>query len=237
MVSGYCGVRKMKKEKKKENKYIYDTVGGGKHALIDSASSIPSSLLEMSLNGGSNGEHRGAPITSAAKSLGRLQAHMEDGIDTPEKLNDDTAWSLVPGIGAYRNERRHIYVDNKLSGGKNTHKSRIAELLGGRVSSVIPLILGSIAGSYALNRFTNPPAELATAHRFAGAGLGALITGLGLLGVNGIGRAAGFLRDRRTDAEHKDYLENGPILGQYLIPGVASYYRGRRARMAKNILG
>ena len=52
-----------------------------------------------------------------------------------------------------------------------------------------------------------------------------------------IARLAGLLKDRRTDEEHADYLKNGPLVSQYLIPGVASYQRGRRARMAGNILG
>lgn len=225
----------MKKEKQSE--FIYDRVGGGSSSFIDSASSIPAVILESGLNRDHEGRPVGAPLSSAASTWGKIQAHLSEEPITEEKLRSASTFSLIPGVGDNRNELRHIYVDNKLSKGKNKHKSRLAEILGSRTSAIAPIVLATIAGALLKDSIIPGDRVTDTGRTLLSGLLGAGVMGLGLMGVNGVSRLVGLAKNRRTDAEHAKYLSEGPVLAQYIVPGMASYYRGRRARMAGNVLG
>ena len=215
------GLKKIAKDgdkSKNKSKNPYDEVGGGKVALGESASELAVPAI-LSMN----------PLIYPAKalsgdsgSLGGLLAHVVKEGDDKTGLSDYSGWSFIPGVGGYRNAKRDMYVDRKLSKGYNVHRSSLAEMLGIGTSGLLAGGLGASVGG------------------LIGGKRGALIGGASLLGAstlaNLIGRVAGLIRNKKTADEHAEYLKNGSLAAQYLLPGVASYHRARRAKMSGNYL-
>ena len=205
--------------KSASTKNMYDGIGGEPATLdgvADGIGTIASTALLP-----------GVGLTSMS-SLPLISHLVEDG-NSKEGLDKATPLSLIPGVGGYRNERRHMYVDNKLSKGKNIHKSRLAEKIG-VITSLLPLTLlgglvgGLTGGGEARERFKRILTGM-------GAGLGVSLLPSSIAGITGL------LKDRRTDEEHRKYLDDGPVLSQYFIPGVAAYNNARRRKMMRSLVG
>lgn len=166
----------------------------------------------------------GLSVLSDLSGIDRLLPHKRQWPVSKEY----SASSLMPGsAGAYRDEARHIKVDDKLSGGKNKHKTRLSEVFGTLTSTVPAAILGGILMYTVSKLYNESPRE-----NMYSLGMGATGSALGALALGAAGKLGGLLLSKgRTREEHKKYLEKS-VLPNYLIPGVAGVNLGIRGKTA-----
>ena len=154
------------------------------------------------------------PISGIGSIIGAL--------DTPaseeERADMDRSalrGALLPGVGAYRTERR---MKGLLTNDKGNTPHYWAQKFAPTLQSIgLPLILGGIG--YSIPYMAGARYDKALNKGFAtGAGIGA---GIGLLSNLGGAIGAGLTR-RRTAKEQKDYA-NSSSLKDWLVPGHATY--------------
>lgn len=160
--------------------------------------------------------------------LGHVAASNSELTDKgKEWLKDYNLLSAVPGVYRYKQSLRDSYVDSKLSGGTNKHRTALSELLGSTVSVAgVSGLLGSLALAL-MSRKLNGNWSKAWDSAKLGYKLGLGIGSIGSLGTYIVGRS---LVKRRTNKEHAEYLTKS-VIPNYIIPGLSSYNRGRRQAM------
>lgn len=214
--------------------FAYNTLGSGAIGLsglsnpfvgsgLGAASGIAGSLIA--------GVNAGTPGDIAARLI-KLPIKKE----SLKKGNPLTAIPFIGNhiVGPYRDAMRDMHVDRKLSGGDNVQKSRVAELYGGFGNALLSAVIGGLLSGAGLWAHGKLSGQQLTAHDIGEfAGYGAL-AGAGLSGASSvIGKAIGLLNKKKTNKEHADYLKRS-VLAHWLVPGVAGYHAGRRAKMKGN---
>ena len=158
----------------------------------------------------------GGPTGKGLGSIGHLIAYAKS--DPKNSVNPDAGArlsSFIPGVGGYRTAMADRTVDEILSKGKRSRSAAASERFGGILNS---LIWGGVG-----------TAVLPVVGTAAGLGISSLANIAGYLG--------GYARKPRTAKEHADYLaDDNLVLKNLLIPGRASYQRGRRARQRYNAI-
>lgn len=140
------------------------------------------------------------------------------GDNTSTKDYDDSALGYVPGISAYRVQRRRAEAA-KLLGADKTQQ--VNQFLGGLTGTLLGGGIGGGAGALlgkAIGDASNVE-DGGTAGALMGAGIGAAT---GAIAPHLIAGLAALIKRRRTAAEQKEYEQNGGV-GNYLIPGMATY--------------
>lgn len=250
--NAYNALRKVAAEK---GGSAYDEVSENQASLKESLPSAIYNTLGAGALGGLAGfrdPFAGVGLGAASGLAGSLIAGVNSGTpgdiaarliklpikkESLKKGNPLTALPFIGNqiVGPYRDAMRDMHVDRKLSGGKNVQKSRVAELYGGVGNAVIAAVLGGLlsgAGLWAHGKLTGQRLTSHDISEFAGY---SALASAGLSGLSSVvGRAIGLLKEKKTDKEHADYLKNS-VLAHWLVPGVAGYHAGRRARMKGNI--
>ena len=206
-------------------KSSYDDVTGG--SLTSLGESLPQYAYDGIVSSGATLVPQAvAPVPTLGGSIAHL-VNSGKNVDV-ESLKKFSPVAFAPFAGSYRNALRDMYVDNKLSGGKNIHKNVLSERFGGATSSALASTVGALAG------LPFGP---------TGASIGA-ITGLSTGGLgNLVGKLTGMIKgtslkdQNKLDEAHAKYLNDSSAAWKnYLIPGMAAYNSGRRAIMKGNPL-
>lgn len=158
----------------------------------------------------------GGPVGRGFGTLGHLLAYTNS--DPKNSINPDAGArlsSFIPGVGGYRTALADRAIDEILSKGKRSRSAVISERFGGLINSLIWSGIGT--------------AVLPCIGTMAGLGISSLANAGGYLG--------GYAGKARTAKEHSDYLsDDNLVLKNLLIPGRASYQKGRRARQRYNAI-
>ena len=147
------------------------------------------------------------------------------GFESDRSPNSSIA-SIVPGVAGYNTVQRRRQVDRKRSGGKRDRSAQLHELAGNITNSLLLSLLGAGAGA-GIGYLTSSE-DATNRERMQNLGLGALIGGIGGAGTGlltqGAGSLIGLLAANKKERE--EYLKNGGMWKNYLIPGYAGYQSG-----------
>lgn len=165
----------------------------------------------------------GAGIGALANTAGELTAM----IGPAEKQDAvDNAYSLLPGVAAYRQAHRRRLMDIQRSGGKRDRSAQLHEMAGSITNNLLLALIGAgIGGAYGY--YTGEGAQRKS--RAFDAALVGGVTGLstGVLSQL-IGSIPGALS---TDKKRREeYLKGDNMWKNYMIPGYAGYQTGAGAR-------
>ena len=197
--------------------------------------SLIATQLSYPLHGNANLWSVVAPAIAGTNTLGGVLGHIATKgkklTDAQrELLRQPTNLSILPGVGSYRDALRDSYVDDKLSGGTNKHRTGLSELLGGATA---PLLFGGLTALAvpAIGALVGGVKDWSDARDGASSGFKIGLGAAGLLSAISylIGKR---LAGKRTNEEHRKYLEKS-VLANYIIPGVATYNRGRRRALSE----
>ena len=165
----------------------------------------------------------GLGIGVLANTTGQLSAMI--GSAKKQDAVDD-AYSLIPGVAAYRQAHRRRLADIERSGGKRDRSAQLHELAGSITNTLLLGLLGAgIGGAYGYytgegaNRKSNA-FDTALLGGVAGLGTGALSQAIGT--IPGV-----FSTDKKR---REEYLKGDNMWKNYMIPGYAGYQTGAGAR-------
>lgn len=176
------------------------------------------------------------PITSIPNAIGGVFGAIGPA---GSQSAGGSALSIIPGVPGFSMMQRRRQIDRERSGGKRDRSAQLHELAGSITNALLLGLLGAGVGT-GIAAYQNKgnddgsadPSELrgnlirgALYGGAAGAGVSGLATGLGsLLGA--------FSANKKR---RENYLKNGGMWKNYLIPGYGGYQQGAGAvDMLKN---
>jgi hypothetical protein len=217
------------------NKGERTTLAGGHLATLvgsELAASVAGLPTAERINAGGVALTAWSKLDKIGGILGHLAAYNSELTGKgKEMLKGYSLLSAIPGVYRYKQSLRDSYVDSKLSGGTNKHRTALSELLGSTVSVMgVSGLLGALALALT-SRKINGTWDKAWDSAKLGYKIGVGIGGLGSIGSYIIGRS---IAKRRTNKEHSEYLTRS-VLPNYIIPGLASYNKGRRQAMMDDL--
>lgn len=165
----------------------------------------------------------GVGIGALANTAGQLAAM---GEAAKKQGAVDDAYSLLPGVAAYRQAHRRRLMDIQRSGGKRDRSAQLHELAGSITNTLLLTLLGAgVGGAYGY--YTGEGAQRKS-RAFDSALLGGLAgMGTGTL-AQVIGSIPGALSTNKKARE--EYLKGDNMWKNYMIPGYAGYQTGAGAR-------
>mgnify|MGYP005799066761 FL=1 len=138
-----------------------------------------------------------------------------------------SAASLIPGVAGYNTVQHRRQVDRLRSDGKRDRSVQLHELAGSITNNLLLALLGAGAGAgigYLYGRDKYISNRFRMRSLWTGAALGGIGgAGAGLL-TQGTGGLLGLLAANKKGRE--EYLKNGGMWKNYLIPGYAGYQAG-----------
>ena len=138
----------------------------------------------------------------------------------------DDAYSLLPGVAAYRQAHRRRLMDIQRSGGKRDRSAQLHELAGSITNTLLLTLLGAgVGGAYGY--YTGEGAQRKSRAFDAALLGGAAGMGTGAL-AQLIGSIPGALSTNKKARE--EYLKGDNMWKNYMIPGYAGYQTGAGAR-------
>jgi len=165
----------------------------------------------------------GAGIGALANTAGQLAAM---GEAAKKQGAVDDAYSLIPGVAAYRQAHRRRLSDIQRSGGKRDRSAQLHELAGSITNTLLLTLLGAgVGGAYGY--YTGEGAQ-----RKSRAFDAALLGGLAGMGTGTLAQVIGSIPGAlSTDKKaREEYLKGDNMWKNYMIPGYAGYQTGAGAR-------
>ena len=169
---------------------------------------------------------KAAPITLGTYTAANLGGDLlglrgDPTYDEIRANNRITTDSLLPGRASYKDSRRRLYAEGKMSPHKdNKRKTSISETLGPYTAAILPTVGGAMLG-----------------HKVFGP-TGAIIGGTaGAFVPNLLASHMGRTSEERNYADDAAYYgNNANMVLNYVVPGLASYNKVRSARSADRII-
>lgn len=141
--------------------------------------------------------------------------------DEIQHNNRVTTDSLMPGRAAYKDSRRRLWVENKLSPNKdNKRQTTLSETIGPYTAAILPTVGGAMLGG----KLFGPTGAV------LGGTAGAFLPNL--MGAH-LGRNS---TERDYDDDVAYYGNAAHSVMNYIVPGLASYNKKRSARSADRML-
>lgn len=138
-----------------------------------------------------------------------------------------SAASLIPGVAGYNTVQRRRQVDRLRSGGKRDRSAQLHELAGSITNSLLLALLGAGVGA-GIGYLDGKDKYVSDRFRMRSLWTGAALGGIGGAGAGlltqGTGGLLGLLAANKKGRE--EYLKNGGMWKNYLIPGYAGYQSG-----------
>ena len=174
-------------------------------------------------------------IGSVGSLIGRVHGLASDPTTEADiaEANDNPGMALIPGVGRSRLVRRWKQQVRDKEGG---YTKGYSQVIGPATSTLALTLLGAGVGALSGHIWGKDPETVKDSNgdvvwkpawyegkEMRGAEIGAGIgAGAGML-ANLLGMFSAAATRRRTAQEHKDYIENGSAVADYLVPGRAEY--------------
>lgn len=176
------------------------------------------------------------PYVNVANLPGSIAGHIEDPTGEKElkdlNTNESTkAYSLIPGIGAYRSAKRLSNV-HKMYGAESPRAKAVHQVVGPATQALLSTLIGAGIGGVVGNMASKylPDDEMPdglskeVAATSAGALTGAGIGATSSVAASLIGAVAAAISKTRTAEEQRE-ASNAGSLAHYLVPGYGTYDR------------
>ena len=144
-----------------------------------------------------------------------------------------SALSIIPGVPGFSMMQRRRQIDRERSGGKRDRSAQLHELAGSITNALLLGLLGAGVGTgIAAYQNKGKEGESADPNELRGNLLrGAVYGGVAGAGVSGAATGLGSLLGMfsANKKRREDYLKNGGMWKNYLIPGYGGYQQGAGA--------